>query len=314
MLRTILCSLVSFGFLAGAPAGAKAAEPDFSWRQTETSVALLNRGQVVWMHVHDKKVGKPYMRIGLLDGTELTRPWPIPQGYPKADHTWHRALWWSFKAIDGVNYWEENQPGTEPVRVEITRGKDGSARIRTTIAYHLPNEAPVVMERRVISVGAPNAAGDYLIDWQATFTPAAAKDVVLNKNSYGGLAIRMAAEFCGDDATATPAWTFLDNEDRTNSNGRAARWVAYRGTAQNGRPAALAIFDHPDNPRHPCWWQSRSNYPYLNPSFTCKEDYTLAAGKSLTLRYGILVHHGPADRQNLERQWKAYAATPAKEN
>ena len=68
---------------------------DFTWHQTETSVALLNHGRVVWQHDHDRKVGKPYMRVGLLDGTELTRPWPFPADYPKRDHTWHRALWWS---------------------------------------------------------------------------------------------------------------------------------------------------------------------------------------------------------------------------
>ncbi len=286
------------------------AEMDLSWRQTDTSIALLNHGRVVWQHVHDKKVGKPYMRIGLVDGTELTRPWPFPKDYPKADHTWHRALWWSFKAIDGVNYWEENQQGTEPVEVRILHNQDGSARIVTAIEYHLPNQPAVVIEKRVIAVGAPDATGTYLIDWQATFTPAGKDDVVFNRNSYGGLAIRMAAECCGDVAAGKPAWTFLDDEGRENSNGKTARWVAYRGTAPNGRAAGIAIFDHPDNPRHPSPWQTRSHYPYLNPSFTCREDYTLKASESLTLRYGVLVHHGPADKERLEHHWKAFADAP----
>jgi len=284
------------------------AKPEFRWRQTETSLALLNHGKVVWQHVHDRKIGKPYMRIGLLDGTELTRPWPFPKDYPKADHTWHRALWWSWKAIDGVNYWEEHQQGTDPVEVRIERRDDGSARLEVKIAYHRPNEKPVVIEKRVITVTAPDASGSYLIDWQATFTPAGEKDVVFNRNSYGGLAIRMAAECCGDAAAGKPAWTFSDSEGQPNSNGRRARWVAYQGTTPGGRRAAIAIFDHPANPRHPSWWQTRTHYPYLNPSLTCKEDYTLPAGKSLTLRYGVLVHDGPIDAEGLERRWKAFAA------
>jgi len=285
---------------------------NFGWRQTETSIALLNHGRVVWQHVHDKKLGKPFMRVGLIDGTELTRPCPFPKDYPKTDHTWHRALWWSWKAIDGVNYWEEHQQGTDPVDVEITQRDDGSARICATIAYHLPDQPPVVTEKRVIAVGAPDASGTYLIDWQATFTPTGDKDVVFNRNSYGGFAVRMAAECCGDQAAGKPAWTFLDSEARANSNGRTARWVAYQGTAANGETAALAIFDHPDNPGHPAWWQTRSQYPYLNPSLTCKEDYTLPAGQSLVLRYGVLVHQGPADAETLERRWKAFAATPGR--
>lgn len=289
------------------------AKPDFQWRQTRASIALLNHGRVVWQHVHDRKVGKPYMRIGLVDGTELTRPWPIPKGYPKSDHTWHRALWWSWKAIDGVNYWEENQQGTEPAEVEITRNEDGSARIDAIIAYHLPDRPPVVIEKRVITVGAPETTGTYLIDWRATFAPADEKDVVFNRNSYTGLAIRMAAEFCGDAAGGRPAWTFFDSQDQANSNGRTARWVAYRGSASNGQAACIAIFDHPDNLRHPTWWQTRSQYPYLNPSFTCKEDYTLEAGKSLTLRYGILVYHGLADKEKLQRRWRSFAGLPGRE-
>lgn len=246
---------------------------DFSWQQTGTSLALLNHGRMVWQHVHDRAIGKPFLRFGLLDGTELTRPCPMPPGYPKSDHTWHRALWWSFKAIDGVNYWEQHQQGTDPVEVKTTQKDDGSARIELTIDYHLPDEDPVVREQRTICITAPDVAGAYLIDWQATFTPAADKDVVFNQNSYGGFALRLAAECCGDAAAGVPAWTFLDSEGRLNSNGQQARWVVYRGTAANGEDAAVAIFDHPDNPRHPSWWQTRNHYPYLNPSFTCKEDY-----------------------------------------
>jgi hypothetical protein len=285
-------------------------QPDLSWRQTETSIALLNHGRIVWQHVHDRKVGKPFMRIGLLDGTELTRPWPFTPDYPKSDHTWHRALWWSFKAIDGVNYWEAHQRGTDPVKATVMTNDDGAATIDLTIAYHVPDAPPVVMERRVISVSALEESGTYLIDWQATFTPAGEKGVVFNRNSYGGLAIRLAAEFCGDTDSGIPAWTFLDSEGRDNCNEKTARWVVYRGTAQNGQPAAVAIFDHPSNPRHPSPWQMRDHYPYLNPSFTCREDYTLPAGESLTLRYGVLVHSGGVDSQELNRRWTAFADRP----
>ena len=286
-----------------------AEQVEFSWRKTETSVALLQGGQVVWRHVHDRKVGKPYMRFGLIDGTELTRPWPIPQKYPKSDHTWHRAMWWSWKAIDGVNYWEKHQRGTDPVQVTVTANNDHSARIAMTISYHQPDKPPVVTEERVIEVSAPDAVGSYLITWQATFTPAGKKDVVFNRNSYGGFALRLAAECCGNPAAGKAGWTFLDSEKRTNkSNGRTARWVAYSGAAPNGRTACVAVFDHPDNERHPSFWQTRGHYPYLNPSFTCKKDYTLAAGKKLVLKYGVLVRQGPADTKTIERAWKRFAS------
>jgi hypothetical protein len=122
----------------------------------------------------------------------------------------------------------------------------------------------------------------------------------------------MAAECCGDTAAGKQPWIFLDSEGRANCNNQTARWVNYGGTAPNGQLASVAVFDHPDNPRHPSWWQSRSHYPYLNPSFACKEDYTLPAGESLTLRYRILVHSGAVDAGRLEQEWNAFASAPAR--
>jgi hypothetical protein len=280
---------------------------DLSWRQSDISVALLNHGNMVWEHVHDAQIGKPYMRFGLLDGTELTRPWPYSDDYPKNDHTWHRALWWSWKAIDGVNYWEGNQTGTEPVGVGVATGPDGSARIELDIAYHRPNEPPVLLEKRRVTVTAPDAAGTYLIDWEACFTPAGADDVRFDQNSYGGFALRMAAECCGDAGREIPAWTFGNSEGHADVNNRAARWVSFQGTAANGQAACVAIFDHPDNPRHPTLWQTRAHYPYLNPSLTCKEAYLLPSGTTLSLRYGVLVSVGSVDANTLEERWKAFA-------
>lgn len=262
---------------------ATTATRELSWRQTETSVALLNHGKMVWEHVHDKQIGKPFMRFGLLDGTELTRPWPYPKGYPRDDHPWHRALWWSWKAINGVNYWEGNQTGTEPVKVTVATKPAGWAQIESAIAYHRPNESPVAWEQRRVTVSEPDAAGTYFIDWEASFSAPGQNDVRFDQNSYGGFALRMAAECCGDADRKIPAWTLGSSEGRADINSRAARWVSYQGTAPHGQAACVAVFDHPDNPRHPALWQTRSQYPYLNPSLTCQEDYVLRPGDTLRL-------------------------------
>jgi hypothetical protein len=288
-------------------ARARDKKPLFEWQETETSLALHNRGKVVWQHVHDRKTGKPYMRLGLLDGTELTRPCPMPKGYARADHVWHKGLWWSWKYINGVNFWEKTQEGTEPVEVEVEMGEAGDAVITLGILYHEKDKPVIVKETRVLRVSAPDASGSYRVDWEATFTPAGDKDVVFNKNSYGGFAYRGAAEYARDKKKPE-SWEFLDHEGRRDgSNNKQCRWVAFRGTAQNGEPAAIAIFDHPANPRHPSWWQTRNQYPYLNPSLTCKEDYRLKTGQKLVLRYRVVVRQGTADRELFEGRWRAFA-------
>jgi hypothetical protein len=278
--------------------------PELSWKQTDTSIALLNHGRPVWQHVHDKATGKPYMRVGLLDGTELTRPWPVPAGYPKTDHPWHKALWWSFKILNDTNFWEENQLGTEPTRVEVTHSPDGDAQIDVTLMYHLPGQPAVLQEERCIHVGKPNKNGSYFIDWQARFTALGPKAVVFAKYRYGGLSLRMAQEL-----NEPPVWRFLADTEKVTANGTSVptRWMAYQGTAPNTQQAALAIFDHPDNPGHPATWLVRDNYPYINPTFPGLNDYTLKPTEGLTLHYGILVHQGDITKAQIERRWKRFA-------
>ena len=300
----VVCCAAAAAWPMGLRAAGAGAEPTYRWQKTDTSLALLNGDRVVWEHGHDKAVGKPHMRLCLVDGTELTRPWPMPKGYKGYDHTWHKALWWSWKFINGTNFWERNHKGTEPVKADVAANDDHSARIALDIHYRLPQAPPLLTEKRVIAVSSPGAEGRYHVDWTAVFT-ASDKDVTLNKNWYGGMAARMAKR--------TLRWTFRDSEGREGAKAcsrKRAKWMDFSGTLGEGREAGVAIFVHRDNPRQPPPWCVIQGMPYFNPAFTGSEDFTLAAGKSLTLRYRILVHPGLLSAQQLEAEWKAFCGPP----
>jgi len=306
-----LATAMAAGLIANVPwateaAGAeRKAETSFTWRKTDTTVALLAGGKVVWEHRHEKAPGKPHMKVCLVDGTELTRPWPKPAGYKGYDHTWHKALWWSWKFINGVNVWEHNHPNTEPTKVDAATRPDGSARIALDVRYNVPKQGPVLTEKRLIAVSAPSADGRYTIDWTAVFTAGDA-DVKLNKNWYGGMAMRMAKR--------TSKWTFRDSEGREGHKAcsrKRSKWVDFSGPLDSGAKAGVAILVHRDNPRQPPPWCVIQHMPYFNPAFTGAEDYTLPAGKTLTLRYRILVHPGILTREQVEAEWKAFGNAPA---
>jgi len=291
--------------IAEKKAGAK-----FEWKKTDTSVALLNGGAVVWEHHHDKAAGKPHMKLCLTDGTELTRPWPKPEGYKGYDHTWHKAMWWSWKFINGTNFWEHNHKSTIPVKVDVTSADDYSGRIALDISYKLPKQEAILKEKRLVAISAPGAEGRYSIDWTATFT-AGGKDVTLNKNWYGGMAVRMAKR--------TSKWIFRDSEGREGQNAcsrKRSKWIDFSGDLEGGAKAGVAIFVHRDNPRQPPPWCVIQRMPYFNPVFTGAEDYKLPAGKSLTLRYRILVHPGIMTRKQVESEWKAFcdSGTPGQKS
>ena len=244
LLAVVMMALVSTELQAQTSRNSSSrSKMNLEWRKTDTSLALLNRNKVVWQHVHDKEIGKPFMRIAMID---------------------------------------------------------------VSFEYHRPDESPVLHEHRVIRVGKPQESGTYLIDWRAKFSVSGKKDVVFGQNSHGGLVLRFAAEFCGDKLATVPAWTFFKSDGEVAGTTHSARWMAYQGTTQNGKPATVAVFAHPDNARYPAWWQTRDHYPYLNPSFTCKKDYTLRAGETLSLRNGVQVHHGLEDRDEIEQSFKTF--------
>jgi len=293
-----------------------AEKTSYDWRQTDSSVAVLNRGRVVWQLNFDKKEGKPYLHpVGLTDGTVLTCLRP-------ADHRWHRALWFSWKFINGLNYWEEDpetgqsQGRTELVEVKAEPHDNWSAKIEMALSYHPPGKPGVLTEKRLIAVSAPDESGRYHIDWHSTFT-AGKKDVLLDRTpipgekggkgfgGYAGLSVRMAKD--------TRGWQFTDSEARKDkeAHGKKARWVDFSGEIGEGKVVGVTIFDHPENLRHPSPWYVEKGMPYFSPAVLFNKPYTIAAGKSLTLRYRILIHPGRADRDMLKSEWNAFIGLKA---
>ncbi len=277
------------------------AEAPLKWQQTDTSLALRRGDLVLWQLNFKKEEGKPYFHpLNLADGTTLTALRP-------ADHVWHRGLWWSWKYINRVNYWEEDKKTglsegrTSLVSVKTEPRDNFSARIEMALNYHLPDKPPLMTEKRVLEVSAPDATSNYFIDWLATFT-AGDEDLVLERTppknfsgGYAGLSCRMAKEVKG--------WTYTSSEGITGSKenyGKRARWLDY----SNG--GGITIFDHPSNLRHPTTWYP-NEMPFFSPALLFAEPYTLGAGKTLTLRYRVLVHSAPMNKEAMEKVWKSFA-------
>jgi hypothetical protein len=210
-------------------------------------------------------------------------------------------LWFSWKYINGLNYWDPELPEgqTEVIDVKSKLGTDYSAQIEISIGYHPPQEPDVLTEKRSLVVSAPDENGCYYIDWRSVFT-AGEYDVLLdrtpipgqkNGKSYGGyagLSLRMAEQ--------TKNWQFLSSEGPLKPESRGARWVDFSGSIADGKFAGVAVFDHPDNPRHPSSWWLSGSMPYWSPAVLFHKPYTLPA----------LIHTGHAEKDMLENKWKAF--------
>ena len=175
---------------------------------------------VVWQFNYKTEEGKPYFHPITVAGS------PTLTDLRPADHPWHRALWFSWKYINGVLYWEEDPktgkaPGeTELTDVKATPRADHSAHFELALSYHPPGKPAVLTEKRTLDVSPPAADGGYFIDWLSVFTAGDA-DVVLDRTpipgqpngvawgGYAGLSLRLAPAMRG--------WQFADSEGPVNT-------------------------------------------------------------------------------------------------
>ena len=97
--------------------------------------------------------------------------------------------------------------------------------------------------------------------------------------------------------------------------GKRAKWVAYSGPVDE-KDVTVAIFDHPDNLRHPTWWHARdyglvAANPFGIHDFEGKDpgtgDYVLSVGEMLMLRYQVVIVEGALEPDNLNAQYNQWS-------
>ena len=298
--------------------GSAAKEAKYRWHHKPGVELALRAGEkTIWAYHFKADGGFPYVHpLATSDGTCLTALAPD-------DHPWHRAVWFSWKYLNGVNYWnwegDSKQPvppgRTVPVGKETVALEADRARIVMNLHYR-SNSRTVLKEKREIVIRVPRDDGSYTMDWRATFT-AAETDVVQDRTpiprqpggvgygGYAGLSFRGAASLRDLHS--------LDSEGRADqqSHGKPARWLDYHAVIDEaGRTAGVTIFDHPANLRHPSpWYISFGSMPYFSPAPIFHKPYTLSAGRSFTLRYRILVHRGRSFPKILEREYKDFSSS-----
>jgi hypothetical protein len=296
-----------------APVPARAWDWDV---QSGKSVALEHDGKKIWQFNYGEDQPKPHFHpVALPDGRTVT--WDRPP-----DHVWHHGLWFSWKYMNGLNYWEPDratgkpQGSTEWANVQVDTRPDQSARIEMDLTYRPPDGPTALTEKRIVDVSAPDEQGTYYFDWTCTFT-AGEKDVLLDRTplegepggkpwgGYAGLSVRLAKELTERQAVTPEGPVEFAGQSRFRGKARA---MDYSGLLKDG-PVGVAACDHPENLNHPTPWYAIRSRPmsYFSPAVICDGSHTLKAGQSFTLRYRVIIHADRWDAARLEREYKRFA-------
>ena len=298
----LAAALLSFQLpAAGEAADAAAVSLCSKLETTPTGVRLLRDGKILWNFEIDTPEGRPFFHpLNLPSGKPLTDLRP-------KDHVWHLGWWFSWKFINGVNYWEpadERREGVEPEgRTRVTKKSiacEGLAcKVRLELEYGpRSGRASALTEVRTVEIAPPDLDGGYAIGVRHVFT--AREDVVLDRTpphgstasgkwggGYAGATLRLAPSATkafvvrGSAGGATPAAvTGVETKSLDFSDPSTGEGVEF---AQVAAPASARFYVWPDK-------------RMVNPSPIYEGPLSLKKGETLELAYRLAVHAAEACR------------------
>ena len=308
MKRTLLSVILLLIVLAAVNALAG----DFTMnRESNRLVVTAGGGEAVASYVFaDPAVGRPAIRdLAAPGGTVVTRPCPPQHGVDADDHaTIHPGVWLCFSDLSGADPWRHKTA----VRFAGFDGEpavvDGAARFTAKIEYlaaaaDTPDAPVVCRERSTVSIQDReiDGAAVRLLLWEAELTPGGNRPLVFGDVEEMGLGLRVATPL-----SPARGGRYLASHGGTNEKGifgRAAAWVDASGTI-DGRRVGAVVIDLAGNPREP-FFHAR-NYGLMLANAFGRKAYgvkdppppvTLEPGKSLRLRYAILLHGDVPDER-----------------
>jgi hypothetical protein len=290
------------------------------WKQDgNRSIELTGENGTLVRFVLDGAPRDPHFEIlATSDGRNTV--WVAPP-----DHVWHYGLWFSWKYINGVNFWETDpktgkQQGRNEVLDAVIESRPDAA--ATTIRYRElsypdPNGPAVLEDTVVIEIERPNDPLGTQVTW--SITTKALADVTLDRTplpgepggrdwgGYAGFSWRGAKEF------TEIACTDSDSRSDMQIHRHHARWLNITGTLQ-GKPAGLTILDHPGNPRQPASWYLCHNaklpFWFANPAMLQHKALPMKKGESIRHAYRIILHDGGWRNAECNQAMERFAEKP----
>ena len=252
-----------------------------AWDKNDDTLAYQVDNKDVWrLNYSQTNDTKPHFStLGPVAGPNLVCIKP-------KDHVWHYGLWFSWKFINGLNYWEEKNGKSEGKtawdKPSIQTKEDGSATIQFAIRY-----GDVLKEARIISISAPDKDGGYTLDWSMTFTATAdAKlDRYLPWGGYGGMSARLSQSF-----TNVQSITAQGPAELKGGKAHVDSKAAEMNGAIDGQDYGLTMVA--DGTWYLICNPKPHNFLYFNDAVLYKNPKELKSGESFSLRYRIYVHKG----------------------
>ncbi len=302
--------------ILSTPAEASQHPPDGAEKLTTYHEAEINgqvRGPHLWLRWNNEVVTSyrahqtqkyPYFypvrgpASGLSLTAETALPWPH-----------HRSLYFSCDRLNQANFWQQ---GLERGQIKSTGPSVGEATetgavISDTCEWAVPGEPVQMTDTRQFKIDL-DLPRQWTIDAEIAWK--AVEDVEVTRTNHALFSVRAAP-----DITPWGGGTLVSSEGdvgEENTFGKPARWCAFFGQRRpmpNGPTEGIALFEHPENPWHPCPWFTR-DYGMMSPMpfQWITEPWQLPAGESVRMKYKIVAFAGDPKEAELQKQYDRWIA------
>jgi len=283
----------------------------YHWLENDSTFALYNHEDIIWQYNFRNRFGRSFFHPVFVGKTRMTSLSP-------EDHRWHLGQWFSWKFIDGINYWEYvgegySAEGTTHINdISYSREADFSARIELEILYHPGGGLPVLKEHRSILVSPPSE-GSLTMDYEFRFE-ALSDSVLLDRTpipgeadgkswgGYAGLSLRFNLDFMEAHWIAPGSMQSVNGSDGewffmgfTGLHGEQAGSAMFISDQTRLKGEAWYLFNEPDLP-----------FYYFSPSCLYRSPLTLFKGEELHLKYRIRHQNGTTSTETLTGHYQDY--------
>jgi hypothetical protein len=313
--------------LAELPAQLKQDDKTIAWMPPNAKPDDLP----VWRFSFDSSKGKTFFQPLTVAGSpELTN-------YKPQDHPWHYGLWFSWKYINHVNYWEEDPKTGNAVNntfgkttwkaPDIAVKPNGQTNIKLEVSYTSDKGVVAMRETREIVISALAPDGSYKIDWRGHFTagkdgadldrtPMPGEPNGAVNGGYAGIGLRMAGNPLKMKVTSTigPIDKFESSRARP-----ACPAIACNFTRDDKPVGSIALFSDPANTdqlgngKIATWYiinddtqNNGAGFRFACPSILAPKVVHVDAGKTIDLHYQFFIAPQPFTPDSLKAEQEAW--------
>jgi hypothetical protein len=272
-----------------------------SARNEPGSLAVLVNDAPLFTYRFGDSLPKPYLHpLHLPNGAVITED--SPPDYPE-----HHGLFFGWEEVNGVDFWNEgaaSAPGKVTTEsVEVTPlAEERKLAVIAEHRWRAPDDRVLLDEKRSFVVMEPEETGWQLFDWVSEFHAPDEEVVFHSRQRAMGLSWR------GPDSLAEGRYLNARHRERSATEGHAAEWCAYSGPERAGPNAAgIAFLAGRRNPHpRPEFHTQSQPFPFMSASFGYRTPFIVPAGKTVALKYRIVLHDGPMDSISLQMHYTAF--------